>query len=239
MRRLAFLLPLVLLAGCGEAEPTKHTITRAGELHQPGPPVVKAHAHAIPVPARVGAEGRSDGLVAAAGATCGRERWNVKTATDPAAGQIELAPQNATVAALGAIPTTNPGNLDQPRDSGVESTVYSVTAELVEAKLESDSDFHLVLREGTATMVAEIPNAPACTGPPITERVSVFEEQIEHARASFVQEFGQPQRYPAPGLQIHHQVTVTGVGFFDVQHGQTGGAPNSVELHPILTILDP
>ena len=31
-------------------------------------------------------------------------------------------------------------------------------------------------------------------------------------------------------------VTVTGVGFFDHIHGQTGVAPNGIELHPILAI---
>ena len=29
--------------------------------------------------------------------------------------------------------------------------------------------------------------------------------------------------------------TLTGVGFFDVIHGQTGVAPNGIELHPILS----
>jgi hypothetical protein len=27
---------------------------------------------------------------------------------------------------------------------------------------------------------------------------------------------------------------VTGVAFFDTDHGQTGVAPNAIELHPIL-----
>lgn len=239
MKRVVFLLPLILLAGCGGAHPAKHTISRAGELHQPGLPVVTSKARLAPVPASAGAEGRSDGRVVAGGAACGRERWDVKTATDPAAGQIKLAPQVTTVAALGALPTTNPGNPDQPRDSGVESTVYSVTAELVEAKREADSDFHLVLREGSETMIAEIPDAPACTEPPITPVVSVLEKQIESARVAFIQEFGEPQSYPAHGLAIHHQVTITGVGFYDVPHGQTGVAKNAVELHPVIAITDP
>jgi hypothetical protein len=237
--RALWLTPLLLLAGCGSSASSSHTITKAGELHQPGAPVVTTPAKAVPVPASAGPEGKDDGRVVAAGATCGRERWAVKTATDSAAGQIKLAPVKTTVAALGEHPSTNPGNPDQPRNSGVESTVYEVTAELVEAKREADSDFHLVLREGAATMIAEIPDAPACTGPPITERVSVLETQIEHARAAFVQEFGEPQSYPAHGLAIGHQVTITGVGFFDVPHGQTGVAKNAVEIHPVLTIEDP
>ena len=28
--------------------------------------------------------------------------------------------------------------------------------------------------------------------------------------------------------------TITGVAFFDSKHGQTGVAPNAIELHPIL-----
>lgn len=239
-RLLLAALASVMLAGCGTTTTTTRTTpTVAGQLHQPGAPVVTAPVRTVPVPAAAGPEGRGDGLVKAGGASCGRERWNVKTATDPAAGQIKFAPVKTTVAALGAEASTNPGNPDQPRDSGVESQVYEVTAELVEAKRESDSDFHLVLHEGGATMIAEIPNAPGCTEPPITERVSVLEEQIEHARAAFVQEFGEPQGYPASGLKIGHQVTLTGVGFFDVPHGQTGVAPNAVELHPVLSIQDP
>jgi hypothetical protein len=30
--------------------------------------------------------------------------------------------------------------------------------------------------------------------------------------------------------------TVTGVGFFDIIHGQTGVAPNGIELHPVLRV---
>jgi hypothetical protein len=32
------------------------------------------------------------------------------------------------------------------------------------------------------------------------------------------------------------QATITGVGFFDYAHGQTGAAPNIIELHPVLDI---
>jgi hypothetical protein len=227
------------LAGCGTTTRTVtvHRATRAGELHQPGAPVVRPAVHAVPVPAGSGSEARGDGRVVAGGASCGRERWSVKTATDPAAGNIKLAPVDTTVAALDALPTTNPGNPDQPRDGGVESTVYRVTATLVGAKREADSDFHLILREGSATMIAEIPMAPACTQPPVTEQVSVLEQQIESTRAAFIQEFGEPGS--SGFTTIEHQVTVTGVGFFDVLHGQTGVAPNAIELHPALSIADP
>jgi len=31
-------------------------------------------------------------------------------------------------------------------------------------------------------------------------------------------------------------VEITGIGFFDRPHGQTGRAPNNIEIHPILSI---
>lgn len=199
----------------------------AGQLHQPGAPVRQLKLQLLP------AQSPQEGPLARVGETsCGRERWAVKTATDPLAGNIVLAPVTTTIQKLGELPSTNNGNPDQGREPGPEETVYRVTATLLQAKAESDGDFHLVLEDNGHTMVAEIPNAPACTQPPVTERVSVLEEQIEHARAAFVQEFG------GPGT-INHQVTITGVGFFDFDHGQTGRAPNVIELHPVLTIEDP
>jgi len=35
-------------------------------------------------------------------------------------------------------------------------------------------------------------------------------------------------------LRICSRARVTGVAFFDFEHGQTGVAPNAIELHPIL-----
>jgi hypothetical protein len=35
-------------------------------------------------------------------------------------------------------------------------------------------------------------------------------------------------------LRLCSQARVVGVAFFDFKHGQTGVAPNAIELHPIL-----
>jgi hypothetical protein len=35
-------------------------------------------------------------------------------------------------------------------------------------------------------------------------------------------------------VRICSSAEVTGVAFFDFEHGQTGVAPNAIELHPIL-----
>jgi hypothetical protein len=34
----------------------------------------------------------------------------------------------------------------------------------------------------------------------------------------------------------HVHILITGVGFFDLQHGQSGVAPNAIELHPVLNV---
>src|SRR5438874_8825121 len=36
--------------------------------------------------------------------------------------------------------------------------------------------------------------------------------------------------------RVHVRVYVTGVGFFDFKHGQSGVAPNAIELHPVLSL---
>jgi len=52
------------------------------------------------------------------------------------------------------------------------------------------------------------------------------------ARAALVGAFGQPSSSQFTNLT--GTATVTGVGFFDFLHGQTGVAPNGIELHPVI-----
>jgi hypothetical protein len=160
----------------------------------------------------------------AVGGSCGVERWSVKTGTDPAAKQVNTAQvQDSTIAALGSLvaprdPTT--------RIARVETTVYRVRATLTYYKLESDSDIHLVLSDGAGhTMIAEIPS-PHC------DAGSAFAAQISAARAAFDGHHREESRSVADG----ELVTVTGLGFFDFDHGQRGVAPNAIELHPVLSI---
>lgn len=159
---------------------------------------------------------------------CGVERWAVKTGTDPAASQVNMMPKDTTVAALGALPVPAGFSQDASRLVGsAEMQVWRVSATLVSFKEEADSDYHLVLRDSEGnTMIAEIPD-PLCVG-----QGSPFLAGIAMARDAFNAKYTpnvlmQPANVP---------VTVTGVGFFDTIHGQTGVAPNGIELHPVLDI---
>ncbi len=52
------------------------------------------------------------------------------------------------------------------------------------------------------------------------------------ARSAIIAACGQPSS--SRFTKLKGRATVTGVGFFDIPHGQTGIAPNAIELHPVL-----
>jgi hypothetical protein len=153
-------------------------------------------------------------------AGCGVERWSVKTGTDGDVARVDPTVVDTTIAALGG--ATPPGSA--PSDARVapqELTTYRLRdVTLVTTKHESDGDVHLVLQDGAHTMVAEVPN-PMCVG-----ASSPFAAAIAKARAAV----------DGHTVSAGETISLTGVGFFDRPHGQTGDAPNSIELHPVLAI---
>lgn len=161
--------------------------------------------------------------------SCGVERWSVKTLQDPTGRTLNLSThKTTTVAALRARPVKRgPGG---SRGAGVESTVFQVRARLVEAKVEADSDIHLVIRDLNTwgTMIVEFPLAPSCT-PGATTGAKT---RMKNARTAFVAACGMPGDTSFETLT--GRATIRGVGFFDFLHGQTGVAPNGIELHPVL-----
>lgn len=164
---------------------------------------------------------------AAVTGSCGVERWSVKTGTDADAGSINLQSTTATtIAALDAIPAPSslPAN---NRVKPTETTVYQLHATLTQYKLEADSDYHLVLSDGAGhTMIGEIPD-PSCVG-----SSSPLRSSIQTARSEFDAKYNATGSFQTANVPV----TITGVGFFDFNHGQTGVAPNAIELHAVLDI---
>ncbi len=162
---------------------------------------------------------------------CGQERWPVKTMSDSMASQVDLTPIDTTVSDLTSLraPKALPQN---GRVVPTELNTYRLTARLVEAKLEADNDVHLVIadpKNTNDTMIVEIPS-PAC--PAVSK--SRVQQQISTVRQEFVGRFGTP-----PTTHFEHisgTARITGIGFFDFQHGQTGVAPNAIELHPVIDL---
>jgi hypothetical protein len=167
-------------------------------------------------------------LYAHAFAQCGVERWSVKTGTDPDSGLVNLgAPTSTTIAALRARTAPNPIPSNS-RVSPTETTLWVLNATLTKYKLESDSDYHLVLSDSAGnTMIAEIP-LPSCVG-----SGSPFASGISHARAQFNAMFTATTSFKTTSTPVR----ITGIGMFDFLHGQTGVAPNGIELHPVIDII--
>jgi hypothetical protein len=163
----------------------------------------------------------------ATAASCGVERWSVKTGTDADVSKINLgSTTSTTIANLDALsaPGTLPAN---NRVAPTETTVFQLQVTLVEYKLESDSDYHLVLSDGSGhTMIAEIPD-PTCVG-----SGSPFLSRITSSRNAFNAKFTVTTSFKTANVPV----TLTGVGFFDFLHGQTGVAPNGIELHSVLSV---
>ncbi|HYV48863.1 MAG TPA: hypothetical protein VFA20_28585 [Myxococcaceae bacterium] len=160
------------------------------------------------------------------GLTCGVERWAVKTGTDADKALVNVTPVDTTIATLIGYPAPSsfPSN---NRILPQEATVYRLkNVTLTQYKLESDSDYHLVLSDGANTMIAEIPN-PGCVG-----SGSIFASGISAAKAAFDAKHTATTSFQT----ANDTVTVVGAGFFDLQHGQTGVAPNAIELHAITSI---
>jgi hypothetical protein len=160
--------------------------------------------------------------------SCGVERWSVKTGTDADAGKVNLSSSTSnTIATMRGWPTpsTIPAN---NRISPYETTVWVLNATLTQYKAESDSDYHLVLSDASGnTLIAEIP-LPACVG-----SSSPFLSKITSARAAFDAKFTATGSFQTANIPVQ----ITGVGMFDFLHGQTGVAPNGIEIHPVLSIV--
>lgn len=164
-----------------------------------------------------------------------KERWAVKTGADRGSGRFNLnAPRPATVAELTSLP--RPENL--PRRSGqadtrfrpVETTLYTLDVDIVRYKLEKDDqDYHVVVKDhngGSQTMIVEFPD------PTFISRRSPFRQLAGEARDAFFERFRPTSAFKRKTAHAR----ITGVGFFDFIHGQSGVAPNGIEIHPVIGV---
>ena len=145
---------------------------------------------------------------AASSGSCGVERWTVKTLQDRPrllANRLTTVRYLATRRAPSSLPSTR---------LPFERHVFTVIARVTFVREEADSDYHFILQEGGFRMIAETP-APDCD---------------RGAKPIYQREMAQARR--AAGTCA--KARVTGVAFFDFDHGQDGVAPNAIELHPLL-----
>ncbi len=156
----------------------------------------------------------------------GTERWSQKVLVDAAVSTINFTPISANVAYMVGITTPSPSST-MPRYAGVEDKTYNVTCNITIKKVETDNDYHLVLSDGTHTMIGEIPD-PSCSAAGSSAYVNDYIAARNFIDAHIAS--GNVNNVNIP------QVIVYGVAFVDPPHGQTGAAPNNLEIHPILKI---
>lgn len=164
---------------------------------------------------------------------CGKERWDVKNLSDKEAKSIKWTPIRTTVKSLSQLKQEYPVNdktFNKKIRFGYEFNIYEIKCRIREYRKEDDGDYHLVLvdlKDTTSTIVGEIVN-PLCTD--ISKNNNYLNTFIS-TRSEFEK------------MKIAHNkvksgtYTVIGVCFFDKIHGQLGVAPNGVELHPIMDIV--
>lgn len=80
-----------------------------------------------------------------------------------------------------------------------------------------------------STRIVELPYS-RCNG----VRSSPKKGEMKAARAAFTNACG---TVGSSFVSLSGKAVITGVGFFDEIHGQTGVAPNGIELHPVLSFF--
>jgi hypothetical protein len=161
-------------------------------------------------------------------AACGVWRWDVKTLSDPLRTSVDFSAIPKNLLRLRRL--TPPSSLSSttPRLPGIERHTYDVRAQVIEAKIEDDGDIHLVIASRTyrhRTMIVEFPN-PNCVA-------SGFKrDRMRAARREVLDACGPLST--SSFTTLRGNVRIKGVGFWDEIHGQTGVAPNGIELHPVL-----
>ncbi len=150
-------------------------------------------------------------------------RWEVKVLADDEAHDIDYLPEETTLHWL-VTQKTQKGSEKKPRQQ-IELKTYKIECTIDEFLYEDDGDVHLVLKSGNETMIGEIPFPYYPTADQ-----SGFKSKFKKARKQFHKIVDNDKNYKTK------TVIITGVGFIDKEHDQTGRAENNLELHPVLSI---
>jgi hypothetical protein len=156
---------------------------------------------------------------------CNVRLMQLKTLSDPQRNLVNLHPKNATLAAINALPQPHP--TPKTRSTSFERHVWRITVQIVKFKAEGDSDVHLILFDGGADGIAEMP-AASCLPKKTRDRRAIIA-----ARKKFTSNCGEPTNH---WQELGAVATISGVGFFDIPHTQKPHALNFAELHPVTGI---
>lgn len=170
------------------------------------------------------------GFVGGQSASCGTDRPDVGTLTDPNVGDIDTSGViGVHVSTLAAFPIPDQLPADA-RFNPYETTVYIAEGELVRAQLEPNQDIDVVLQDpDTNDLITVVfPDAARCAQGADPELLQLMEQ----ARQTFLQAFGTPASTSSP---LNGMAVVAGVGFIPAASELAqGGSGTGIELHPVL-----
>jgi len=173
----------------------------------------------------------------------GSERWPVKTVTDADRAKIGQHTEQTTVERLWLLKRPDDMPLksrarkyQSSRAEGPETTMWQIEARIISYKWEDDGDYHVVVSSLTTgrTMIVESPqDGLDVNGEPFVDPSSPFKQKIEQARGKLRTRLNPTPTFHSASIRAR----ITGLGFFDLDHGQTGVAKtNAIELHPVIDI---
>ncbi len=158
-------------------------------------------------------------------AACGRELWSLKTLSDPERGRVDLHPRDTTISAIESLQA--PRRTPTGRSTAFQRHVWRVVASIDSYKLEADRDIHLILFGDGKYLIAEMP-AASCLPTTTRDRRAIIS-----VRRLFESHCGTAtDAWSSLGAVVR----ISGVGFWDFAHGQSGHASNFAELHPVTAI---
>jgi hypothetical protein len=142
---------------------------------------------------------------------------------------VDYTPKATTDDALRSKQAPSSLSSTTPRLKPTEYRTFRVRAVLLRAKVEDDHDIHLVIAQPahrSDTRIVEFPDTH-CKGASSSPKKAAMHQ----ARNQILAACGSiPDYY----VDLKGKATITGVGFWDEIHGQSGVAPNGIELHPAL-----
>jgi len=162
--------------------------------------------------------------------SCGVWRWPVKTGADHDRYKVSKTVIYTSIRYLRTriAPPSFPAYYQDHRFRGAERHIYQLDdTRLTAFRLEDDGDIHLILKNDSGKrMITEIPK-PACVS-----HSSLWQNAIAAARATFASHY----QVTTSWQDVNRRINIRGLGFFDKLHGQSGVAPNGIELHPVTRI---
>ena len=162
-------------------------------------------------------------------------RWSVKTLTDRDAARLVFGKVRASSVAEQTRMPMPKLTQESPRQPFSEDSLFTIDALLLAVKIESDGDFHVIIRDlqTDSTMLAEIPDPDAAWTTPCSHS-----EEFRAAREA-IGRIAEPTYGSLRHLEVPIRIRLTGVGFFDPVHfmpSEEGIPANWREIHPVVNV---